>query len=331
MNCAYISNKKYTGYNSVCKASHSAEQKKMQKDLHFIVDKHSPAIVEIYNKSVLQSIKTLDKKKLLAALYDKDSAPIFDDIDSAFIVFQNSMKELSAPIIQVLAGCGTLEAEYAMSLLRKLKKLPKDNPTILFDAFSSKAKKYLSKRTFIGMKNISDKKSLKKIVSGLLTNQHPTKVVGAIRDCVGLHDRFQKAVLKLREKLIDEGNYTAKEIDAICERKSWQLRKTRAEGIARTEAMDALNEARRENWDNIISDPEIGIDKNDIDKNWLTAKDDAVCDICSGMDGEKIPFDEEWVLPNGKTTLITQGHDVNCRCTDYITIRGGLAEAVANG
>lgn len=53
-------------------------------------------------------------------------------------------------------------------------------------------------------------------------------------------------------------------------------------------------------------------------KRWVTARDERTCPVCRRMEGETVPWDVPWFLPNGLAVMVPAEVHPGCRC--YIEI-----------
>jgi hypothetical protein len=83
----------------------------------------------------------------------------------------------------------------------------------------------------------------------------------------------------------------------------------RAELIARTETMTALNEGQRGAWDDAV---EAGLLPDDAKRVWIAAP--GCCDDCEELDGETADLDGEYPNDGGDGPPLHP----NCRCTEGI-------------
>lgn len=86
-----------------------------------------------------------------------------------------------------------------------------------------------------------------------------------------------------------------------------------SERIARTETHRVVNTMKEERFNNIKN-------KNDLEKEWISSRDERVRSQHAEMDGQRVRLDEEFVFPDGYTTKApgvsgVAYHDINCRCT----------------
>lgn len=90
--------------------------------------------------------------------------------------------------------------------------------------------------------------------------------------------------------------------------------------IARTEGARVLEDSKYESMKDIAENESV-----QVFKVWHTMGDEAVRDTHIAMEGVKVPYDEEFVLPSGATCLYPKdtgvpSEDINCRCyVEYVT------------
>jgi SPP1 gp7 family putative phage head morphogenesis protein len=132
----------------------------------------------------------------------------------------------------------------------------------------------------------------------------PLQAAKEIRELIGLTSAQAQAVLKFRETMKKQGLTQAK-IDAAAEKYSNRLLKERAERIARTEIMDALNAGQQAAWEQAQAE---GLLSANATKEWIVTPDDLLCPECEPMEGQRVPLDEEF--PDGDPPL-----HPSCRCT----------------
>lgn len=133
-----------------------------------------------------------------------------------------------------------------------------------------------------------------------------------IRPTIGLTSRQSTAVARLRKQLIEQGS-TQSVIDAQIQRYTNTLRRLRSHRIAITESSLAFNFGSLETITHAI---EKGAFPNGVVKEFLTAKDEAVCSWCRPLNGTRVFLDETFPS-NFKTTpnmLVPPLHP-RCRCT----------------
>lgn len=90
--------------------------------------------------------------------------------------------------------------------------------------------------------------------------------------------------------------------------------------IARTEGARVLEDSKFESMKGIAENESV-----QVFKVWHTMGDEAVRDTHIAMEGVKVPYDEEFVLPSGARCLYPKdtgvpSEDINCRCyVEYVT------------
>lgn len=138
----------------------------------------------------------------------------------------------------------------------------------------------------------------------------PETMAREIKGMIGLRSDQQQAALNYRAALEEQG-LKAERIDRMVERYQAEQLQSRAETIARTETMTALNEGRAAMAEQVV---ESGLVlESEMVKIWATAKDERVCPICGPMDGDEIQRDEAFVLPDAIELNEPPAHP-NCRC-----------------
>lgn len=148
------------------------------------------------------------------------------------------------------------------------------------------------------------------ISSALRGNLTVPQVARLIQETIGLNERYARAVVALNDSLIEEGADPAR-IQRETGKYATRLRRGRAETIARTETMRAMNAGTEEGWrDAVESDL---IDKETTRRIWIASPD--ACEDCSFMDGEMTRVDEPWDTEYGPIDTPQDMHP-NCRCSE---------------
>lgn len=135
----------------------------------------------------------------------------------------------------------------------------------------------------------------------------PYDAARAISSMIGLTSAQGQAALKYRKQLIDNG-LTLTKVNEKVDEYADELLGERANTIARTEIMDALNAGQDEAWLQAQAD---GYLSPDATKEWITTPDDALCDECEAMDGHTVAIGDDFA--EGDPPL-----HPNCRCTTGI-------------
>lgn len=84
--------------------------------------------------------------------------------------------------------------------------------------------------------------------------------------------------------------------------------------LARTEGARVIEDSKFETFDGIAKNPHL-----EVYKIWRTMQDEAVRSSHQAMEGVKVKYDEEFILPSGATCLYPKSsgypeEDINCRC-----------------
>ena len=142
-----------------------------------------------------------------------------------------------------------------------------------------------------------------------------------LRDTVGLNERQAIALINFRTGLEEQGL-----TDALIRRRVEVQRNRfiaqRADTIARTELMTAVNEGRQELWMQ-LKDQDL-IDESRAKRQWITARDSRVdCKVCEPMDKQLRNIDEPFTTGDGRQVMIP-GEQVhpNDRCTIVLRFKG---------
>jgi len=138
----------------------------------------------------------------------------------------------------------------------------------------------------------------------------PLEAARLIREVIGLDERRAQAVANYRASLFERG-LDAQAIRSEIEDYAEELIGQRAETIARTEIMGALNEGALETWRQARED---GFITGAARKEWLATEDELTCPICEPLDGVQVGLEE--TFPSGD--LVPPAHP-NCRCATVVT------------
>lgn len=138
----------------------------------------------------------------------------------------------------------------------------------------------------------------------------PEVMAREIKGMIGLRSDQQQAALNYRAALEAQG-IKAERIDRMVERYQAEQLKQRAELIARTETMTAINEGRASMMQEVV-DTGLLLE-TEVTKTWATAKDERVCPVCGPMDGVSVQRNETFVLPDATEIEQPPAHP-NCRC-----------------
>lgn len=133
------------------------------------------------------------------------------------------------------------------------------------------------------------------------------KLARMIRKLIGLDNRQIAAVLNLRRKL--EGRVSEEVLEKTVNRYAKKKLAERANRIARTEIMGALNGG-------MIQAGKQAVQKGLLEypiKTAMTTPDEITCDICRPMDEVQVPLNEAFQTPVGPAKH--PPFHVQCRCS----------------
>ena len=154
----------------------------------------------------------------------------------------------------------------------------------------------------------------KAIAESLTASLSRAELARRVEVIVGLSKPQVAALLNRADELVERGLAVTKR-QAILERYAAQLRRQRAQVIARHELMQAANEGRRLQWEREARDGLIAPDR--WEREWVAVMhDNRTCPYCIDADGTRAPLNG--VYPNGSDG--PPGH-VICRCTENLVRR----------
>ena len=116
----------------------------------------------------------------------------------------------------------------------------------------------------------------------------PAETARLVRDMIGMNRRQARAAMNYLKSLKEMGLSPAK-IDKLMKKFIAKQIKERANMIARTEIMQALNRGAVESWRQAMDE---GL-AEEIRKEWLVTPSEA-CPICEDLDGDVVDIDEEF-------------------------------------
>lgn len=163
--------------------------------------------------------------------------------------------------------------------------------------------------------NKNTREALKKVIyEAYNSGIHPKRLIPIISNSIGLTQRQAIAVNNYWKRLVQEGNKNA---DALAVTYEKRLIKFRAETIARTETIAALQNGKKLAWDEMA---ERGLfKKEEAKREWIVTPDDRLCDLCRPLDGELTEYDKPFSVGVMNSPLHPR-----CRCD--VTLRFILEE-----
>jgi hypothetical protein len=131
---------------------------------------------------------------------------------------------------------------------------------------------------------------------GIENGVHPYETAKAIKGNIGLLPRQSLAVEKYKAALLEAGK-SAEKVEKLAAKYADKLLAQRAETIARTEAMSAINHGKTAMREQLQAE---GVISEDQEYEWLTAEDERrVCEVCRSLHGERAKLGE----PFGDTDI----------------------------
>jgi SPP1 gp7 family putative phage head morphogenesis protein len=144
---------------------------------------------------------------------------------------------------------------------------------------------------------------------GINRGRHPLRMAKDLKRSLGLNDRLAKAVMNRRLSL-EKADMPLTKVDKIVKKYSEKLLKYRAELIARTESMTAINQGRLDLWKQLEEDEAF---PDPMEQEWLTSADERVCPICGPMNGQRRAIGESFEGSEG--SVDAPPIHAQCRCS----------------
>jgi hypothetical protein len=129
-----------------------------------------------------------------------------------------------------------------------------------------------------------------------------------LRAMVGMNARQAQAALNYHATLVDSG-LSAAQIEKQMARYEERKIRERAMMIARTETMEALNAGAEAGY---LEAQDEGLLSDKAEKEVIVTPDEALCEVCAGMDGERAAIGENFSIPGPP-------FHTSCRCTFAVT------------
>lgn len=187
--------------------------------------------------------------------------------------------------------------------------------TISFQHVSADVLDAIQRRTGDRITNVADetRAAVKQMVErSYASGEHARTLVPKLKQTIGLTTRQESAVARYRAS-IDDGTRPPDRVDRMVARYQKTLVGQRADLIARTETLQAMNDGQRASWLTLV---ERGLlDDNGFEREWIAIvpTDGRTCLICESLDGARAPINGEY--PGGY--LGPPAHP-DCRCTEKI-------------
>jgi hypothetical protein len=146
------------------------------------------------------------------------------------------------------------------------------------------------------------------IADGIAKNRTIPEVRTILRQTVGLHSRYARAVINMRARLSAKG-VSGPKLDKAVDKYKDKLLTARAYCIARTETAFAESRARYEAWEEQMSQGELDAK---LERIWITGDP---CPICAALGRSgSVPMGQPFVTIEGRSVMYPPVHP-NCKCT----------------
>lgn len=169
--------------------------------------------------------------------------------------------------------------------------------------------------------------------------RNPRDIARELRSIVGLNHRQAEALRTFRAALeakahaeivakVAEGQGRvsarplmedrAQQIDRAVAQRRQAMVGERAENIARTEVLQALNDAKRVQWQRLVDEGALNADEWEVE--WVTADDERTCRVCQPLHGKRAPIGGRFVTLVG--FLAGPPAHPRCRCAVRLVPKG---------
>jgi len=142
------------------------------------------------------------------------------------------------------------------------------------------------------------------ILRGWREGKDAEEIADNVEDTFGLTKPLAQAVVTYRAGLEELGT-NEDSIDNLVNRYTNRALLGRAEGLSRTEVMEALNDGVREEWEDRKDRGEID---DSLVMEWIVTPDDRLCPLCEALEGETAEIGEDFSEEGPP-------RHPNCRCT----------------
>ncbi len=186
------------------------------------------------------------------------------------------------------------------------------SPAFRFDGENKRAQRVAERQAGRLVTNVSDEtiaaiRSV--IVRSIREGIPPYDAAKLIRGLVGMTERDAQAAMNYREEMVNSG-LPIERVDKLVDRYADKKIAARADSIARTETMDALNDGALEGWAQAQDDGLLG---EGATKEVIVTPDERLCPVCEPLDGVAVPLDEPFDTDNGP--IMAPPFHPRCRCT----------------
>jgi hypothetical protein len=136
------------------------------------------------------------------------------------------------------------------------------------------------------------------------------KIVNAIKSMIGLLPKQAKAVANRQASLEAQG-WSEKRVASAVKRYGARLLKQRAENIARTETVRALNQGQLQAWKGLAADGNLPVT---VKRVWIAAPSERTCPVCIGL-GSLPPVGLNEPFKSSDGVFMAPPAHPSCRCS----------------
>jgi hypothetical protein len=309
--------------DQLARVMRTAQRSLQESDILSAIDNLDPSAMErIYDQGNVYSIDGYLERALEAAFLTP-SVQTFAD------VIRTPMGRGVARPVQ--AGVRLENGIFVPSDLVRKAADPANNLVMqaLLQYINPKATEYARRRAAELVREISDSNRLalrRTLVDGYSSGASRDELAGVIRQSVGLHTRWARAVSSYRQRtysqLTRQGwtpSSAATRTDMMGDRYRSRLIRKRAEMIARTEVMTAQNMGRVAAWDAGVKE---GLIDPSAQKMWQVSPPgisggEGPCEFCLEVNGTQVGIYESFDVGQwrGRQALMAPPAHPHCRCT----------------
>lgn len=286
-------------------------------------DSGSAAIEQQVNQAFakLRSIVTMEQ--LAAAIESNTLDQVLEGVD--FANFQTDLQNaLRVTILAVVDKAGTESAKLLQDQVAGAPApLPEDHQKsswkVQYSPSSQAAVDWAKQYTANLVSQVTDetKKAIREaVVAGIQAGKtnagrRGQPIAGIAKDIhplIGLTTQQAATLGNYRTQL--EAQATPQpQVDKLVAKKAAELLRGRAELIAKTEGIKAMNQGQYFTWQQAVADKTL----NDsyTRRIWVTYGDERVCPVCAGLSTQTVKMDEPFIDMNG-TPLMTPGAHPAC-------------------
>ena len=290
-------------YTSPKKSYSNIEKARLKSRKVYFIAASLQGNMKKYLLSVLENLRTAVQVSTIAAAIETGRLDLVE-AGSKFAAFQMAMEGLQDDMVKALSMGGALG-------VAELKK-----GTLILDLKRPQVQAWVKNHTaeFVRNVSLSSQEAVKSIImDAYITSRPPRDTAKSIKRVVGLNERQAKAVANFERNLKAKG-LKASLIDKKVGKYSEKLLDYRAYTIARHESLTAVNQGRFQSWRQMQDE---GLLSPVQEHQWVTSKDERVCDICEPMDGDQVLIGESFTTGLGGSVEMSPAH-ILCRCTTIV-------------